>query len=181
MTKILCFAGSARKDSYNKKLIALAADAAKQQGAQTTLVDLADYPMPLYDGDLEAAEGVPENAKKLHDLVKGHDALMISSPEYNGLPTPLLKNTIDWITRVDVKVFDGKVAGLVATSPGAMAGLRGLPHLRTLLTNLNTLVVPQQLGVGFYGKAFDDNDQLADEKQQAMLNGVVGAVITAAR
>ena len=172
------FSGSTRKESVNKKLIAATADLAKAQGAEVTLIDLADYSMPLYDGDFEEESGIPENAKKLCELVANHDALMISSPEYNGLPSPLLKNTIDWITRVDYKVFTGKIAGLVAASPGALGGLRGLPHLRTLLTNLNALVVPQQAAIDGASKAFDGQGAFVDEKQEKTVGGVIAAVIS---
>lgn len=177
MTSILIFAGSSRKDSVNKKLASAAASIAEDEGAEVTLIDLADYPMPIYNGDLEEAEGVPAHAKTLHDMLKNHDAMIIASPEYNGLPTPLLKNTIDWITRVDVKVFAGKVAGIIAASPGGLGGMRGLPHLRTLLTNLNTLVVPEQVAISNAFEAFDDNGKLKDNKQTSMLSSVVKAVV----
>ena len=177
MTSILMFSGSARKESLNKKLIHAAANIAQQQGAQVTIIDLADYPMPIYDGDLEDNTGRPAHADALHDLVKSHDAIIIASPEYNGLPSPLLKNTIDWISRVDNKTFAGKTAGLIAASPGALGGMRGLPHLRTLLTNTNALVVPQQMALGGASSAFDDQGNLADEKKHAMLTSVIDAVI----
>lgn len=177
MTKILMFAGSARADSVNKKLVFAAANIAREVGAEVTIVDLAAYEMPIYQGDDEEKNGVPENAKKLHDLVQANDTIVIASPEYNGLPSPLLKNVIDWVSRVDVKVYEGKVAGLLAASPGGLGGMRGLPHLRTLLTNLNTLVVPQQAAIGGAFDAFDDSGMLKDKKQHAMVKGVIDAVL----
>ena len=129
MIRILTFAGSARRDSFNKKLAALGAAMARELGAEVTLVDLADYPMPLYDGDLEASEGLPQNAVKLRAMMIEHDALLLATPEYNGSITPLLKNTIDWTSRASDDIgmlagYRGKVAGLMAASPGALGGLR---------------------------------------------------------
>lgn len=180
MTKILMFAGSARKESVNKKLIQAAAEIARQKGEEVTLIDLADYPMPIYDGDSEEAQGQPESAHKIHDLIKDHDALVVASPEYNGLFSPLLKNTIDWVSRVDVKVFEAKVVAIISASPGGLGGMRGLPHLRTLLTNINVLVIPQQAAIGGAFSAFDESGVLKDEKQQKMVEGVMDALIKVA-
>src|SRR5580692_8132341 len=117
--KILAFAGSTRKESFNKKLVKIAADAAKSAGAQVTYVDLRDLPMPLYDGDLEAEQGIPENAKKLKALMVAHDGFLISAPEYNSSITGVLKNTIDWTSRPSLaECYKGKVATLMSTSPG---------------------------------------------------------------
>lgn len=181
MTSILLFSGSARAESINQKLVSCAAQIATDKGAQVKLISLADYAMPLYNGDDEAARGIPENAQKLYNEIKAHDAMIIASPEYNGLPTPLLKNTIDWVSRVDVKVYQGKVAGLLAASPGGQGGMRGLPHLRTLLDNINTLVVPQQAAIGGAMDAFDKNGALKDERNHTMVEAVVDAVIAASQ
>src|SRR5262245_29509779 len=97
--KVLAFAGSARKQSLNKRLVQVAAEGARRAGAEVTLIDLKDYPLPLYDGDLEAGEGLPQNARRLRELMLGHDGFLISSPEYNGSLSPLLKNVIDWCSR----------------------------------------------------------------------------------
>ncbi|MEW6254242.1 MAG: NAD(P)H-dependent oxidoreductase, partial [Planctomycetota bacterium] len=99
MPKILAFAGSLRRDSWNRKLIQVAAEAARVAGAEVTLIDLADYPLPLMDEDLEARDGLPTNAQRLKALFKAHDALLIASPEYNSSLPPLLKNTLDWVSR----------------------------------------------------------------------------------
>ncbi len=154
--RILVFAGSARKESFNKKLAAIAADAARAAGAEVTHLDLAEYPMPIYDGDLEAADGMPENAKKLKQLFIDHDALLIASPEYNSSFSPLLKNVIDWVSRGEggLIAYKGKVAGLLAASPGALGGLRGLVHLRSVLGNIGVLVLSNQRAVN--ASALDD-------------------------
>ena len=169
MTKILMFSGSIRKESVNKKLIANAAACAQSRGAETTLIDLGDYSMPLYNGDFEAKNRPPENAKALHKLIDEHDALVIASPEYNGFPSPLLKNTIDWVSRVDVKVYDGKFAAILSASPGGLGGMRGLTHLRVLLTNLNVMVIPQQVSIGGAFEAFDEQGSIKDKKKHQML------------
>jgi len=170
--KILAFAGSARADSMNKKLVAVAAAAARAAGGEVTLVDLRDFPMPLYDGDLEAASGLPEHAKRMKALFLAHDELLISCPEYNSSITPLLKNTIDWVSRpapgeAPLACFDGKVAALVAASPGALGGLRGLVHVRSILGNIGVIVLPSQVAVGKAYEAFGADGKLKDGKQQA--------------
>lgn len=180
--RILAFAGSARKDSYNKKLIKLAAADAEAAGAQVTLVDLAEYSMPLYDGDLEAESGPPENAMKLRAMLKEHDALMIASPEYNSSITPLTKNTIDWISRNeqgkgDTSPYTGKVALLLAASPGALGGLRGLVHLRSILGNIGVIVLPNQRAVSVAHEAFDETGALKDAKAAQQLKDAVGALV----
>lgn len=165
MIKILAFAGSARRDSWNKKLINHAVTSAQNAGAQVTLIELADYPLALYDGDLEAASGVPENALKLKTLFKSHDALLIAAPEYNSSVTPLLKNTLDWISREwqgesGLVPYRGKIAAIMATSPGQFGGMRMLPHLRQILNTLGVLVLPGQLSVPNAEKAFDETGKL---------------------
>src|SRR5262245_16075385 len=123
---ILAFAGSAREGSFNKKLIRVAAKAAQEAGAQVTLIDLKDFPMPLMNEDLEAKEGMPEFAKKIKDLMKSHDAFLISTPEYNSSMPPLLKNTLDWASRKESKdepplsAYKNKIAGIMSASPGAL-------------------------------------------------------------
>src|SRR5688572_18337049 len=130
--RILAFAGSLRKDSYNKKLLAIAVQGARDAGAEVTVVELVDYPLPLFDEDLERA-GTPENAKKLKQLFLEHDALLIASPEYNSSFTAITKNTIDWVSRSSpgepgLAAYRGKTAAIIAASPGALGGLRGLVH-----------------------------------------------------
>lgn len=165
MIKILAFAGSTRHDSWNRKLIQHATASATNAGASVTLIDLAEYPLPLYDGDLEAATGVPDNALKLKTLFKSHDALLIAAPEYNSSVTPLLKNTLDWISREwqgesGLVPYQHKVAAILAASPGQLGGMRMLPHLRQILNALGVLVLPNQLSVGNADKAFNAEGKL---------------------
>ena len=169
--RILAFAGSTRKDSFNKRLVQVAAGGARAQGAEVTFIDLAQFPLPLFDEDLEAREGLPENAKKLKDLFKSHQGLLIASPEYNSSVSAVLKNVIDWVTRPSgdarpLEAFGGKVAGIMAASPGALGGLRGLVHLRAILGNIQVLVVPDQFALVKASDAFDANGKLKDAKQQ---------------
>lgn len=171
--KILAFAGSTRRDSFNRKLLPLAVAGAREAGLEVTVVELADYAMPLFDQDLEAASGLPEPAKKLKQLFAEHQGLLIASPEYNSSVTPLLKNTLDWISRPSapgepgLTAFKGKAAGLVSASPGALGGLRGLVHLRSILGNIDVLVIPTQTSVPKAMDAFADDGSLKDAKQQA--------------
>ena len=165
--KILAFAGSARRASFNKQLAAAAAEAARAAGAEVTLLDLADYPMPLYDGDLEEREGLPEPARAFKRVLAGHAGWLIACPEYNSSITPLLKNAIDWASRAEgdeppLVCFRGKLAGLLATSPGALGGLRGLVTVRSILSSIGVLVVPDQLAVPKAHEVFRDG-ALADE------------------
>lgn len=174
--KILAFPGSSREGSLNKKLIGLAANACEKAGATLTLIDLKDYALPIYDGDIEAKSGLPENAKRLKQLAKTHAAFLIASPEYNGSFSPLLKNAIDWMSRQEageqsLEAFQGKAAALLSASPGKLGGLRGLVHLRALLGNVGVLVIPEQVAVpqadkalGFPGQPVDADQLKAVEK-----------------
>ena len=179
MAKLLFFAGSARKESMNKKLAKLAADMAQDAGAQVTHIDLKDFEMPLYDGDVEAQNGIPENAKKLKQLFVEHDGFFIASPEYNSSMPPLLKNTLDWISRpheedeASLIAFNGKIAALGAVSPGELGGLRGLVPLRMMLGNIGVTVVPSQVAVGSGFQAFDENEHLKDDRQAGMLKATI--------
>ena len=153
MPKILVFAGSARRDSVNKKLARAAASAVDGAGGQSTLLDLADFELPLYDGDVEAASGLPEAARRLQQAFRDHDGFCLACPEYNGSITPLLKNVIDWVSRPDggekgPSPYRGKTVLLVAASPGGLGGLRGLVHVRAILGNLGCLVLPDQRAFG---------------------------------
>ena len=170
--KILAFAGSAREDSFNKKLIRIAADGARDAGADVTLIDLRDYPLPIMDQDLEAEVGVPENARRLKDLFAEHQGLLIAAPEYNSSITPLLKNTIDWVSRPEppdvpmLQFIAGKHAALMSASPGALGGMRGLVVVRMLLGNIQVSVLPDQVSVSGAGEAFDDQGNLVNADQQ---------------
>lgn len=177
VTKILAFAGSSRVDSFNKKLVKVAAEGAREAGAEVTFVDLKEYPMPIYDGDLEAKEGVPENAKKLKKLFLENHGLLIASPEYNSSISALLKNAIDWVSRPEqgeaqLACFDQKVAGLMSASPGLLGGLRGLVTVRSILGNIKCTVIPEQVAVSKAGEAFNENGSLKDEKQEKSVRNI---------
>ena len=179
--KVLVFAGSARRDSLNKKLARLAAAAAEKTGAEVTYIDLNDYPMPIYHGDEEAATGIPENGKKLKALFKSHQALIIASPENNSSVSSLLKNTIDWLSRADgtesgMVPFKDKTALLIAASPGPFGGVRGLNHLRDIISRLGVLTWPDMMTVGNADTAFTDTGAFVDGKQQARLEKLVAAM-----
>lgn len=183
--KILVFAGSARAGSFNKKIAALAAGHAEAAGASVTLLDLADHRWPIYDGDLEANDGIPAEVKAMRQVFKAQDGFIIASPEYNSSVAPLTKNVIDWLSRPDgddaqLVAFRGKVAGLIATAPGALGGLRGLVHLRSILGNIGMHVVPQQQAISNARAAFNDDGSLVDDTQAAGIKGVAGAVVTLA-
>lgn len=175
--RILAFAGSARRDSFNKKLIKIAAKAAEEAGAEVTLLDLADFPLPLYDGDLEAEHGIPENAKALKELFLAHQGILLSCPEYNSSITPLLKNTIDWVSRPvegegPLAAYQGKVCALMSASPGALGGLRGLVHVRAILENIGVIVLPKQMAISQANNAFADDGTLNDSRQQETIAGL---------
>jgi len=169
--KILAFAGSSRRESFNKKLVKIAAEGARLAGAEVTYVDFKDLPMPLFDEDLEAESGIPENVKTFKAVMKAHQGLLIACPEYNSSITPLLKNAIDWASRPEpgepgLICFRDKVAVIMSTSPGALGGLRGLVHVRAILGNIGVVVLPNQKGIAKAHEAFDENGQLKDEQQQ---------------
>ena len=179
--RILAFAGSARRDSFNKRLVKVAARGAEQAGAEVTVVDLKYFPLPLFDEDLEREHGMPENAATLKTMFIEHDGFLIASPEYNSSISPLLKNTIDWISRREgdeapLVAFKGKAAALMSASPGALGGLRGLVHLRSILGNIGMLVLPDQLAVSKAFEAFDDDGELKNEEQRAKVEAIGGSL-----
>jgi NAD(P)H-dependent FMN reductase len=175
--RILAFAGSTRRESFNKKLISIAVKGARGAGAEVTLIDLKDFPLPLFDQDLEAEHGMPENGKKLKQLFIDHAGLLIAAPEYNSSITAVLKNTIDWVSRPapgepSLVAFRGKVATLMSASPGALGGLRGLVHVRSILGNIGVIVLPDQIAVAKASEAFKPDGSLQDPKQQAGIEGL---------
>jgi NAD(P)H-dependent FMN reductase len=169
--RVLAFAASTRIHSFNKKLVRIAADGARQAGADVSVIDLRDFPMPIYDGDIETGAGIPEKALELRRLLIEHQGFLIASPEYNGSLPALLKNAIDWTSR-PVNGEDGllgyrnKVAVLMSTSPGSFGGLRGLAHVRTILSNIGTIVLPDQLAVGKAHEVFAVDGSIANDKQR---------------
>lgn len=175
--KILAFAGSTRTDSFNKKLVRIAADGAKDTGSDVTIIDLRDYKMPLYDGDLEQQDGLPQNAHKLKDLMMAHQGFLISAPEYNSSISGVLKNTIDWTSRQSqgedpLACFKGKVAAIMSASPGGLGGLRGLVHVRAILENMNVLVIPEQIAISKAHEVFNTDGTLKDKKQEEQVKKI---------
>ncbi|MDX1949685.1 MAG: NAD(P)H-dependent oxidoreductase [Rickettsiales bacterium] len=184
MSKLIFLAGSARKDSLNKKLAKQAFEIAKSNGVEAEFIDLKDYPMPIYDGDFEVENGLPENAKKLKAKFAECKGFFIASPEYNSSFSPLFKNAIDWISRPSEKgetpliAFRGKFAALSAASPGGFGGLRGLVPLRMLLGNIGVLVLPDQLAIPFADKVFDAEGKISDIKISKSLQSLVDSLIS---
>jgi chromate reductase, NAD(P)H dehydrogenase (quinone) len=179
--KLLALCGSARRESCNRRLLAAAVAAARAAGAEITELDLRADLLPLYDGDLEAQHGLPAAARELKQVFAAHDGFLIASPEYNGFFSPLLKNTLDWVSRpaadLPAPPYAGKTAALLAASPGALGGIRGLPHLRLLLSNLGVTVSPAQMALGRTDQAFAADGRLADPAQQATLEKTVADLI----
>jgi NAD(P)H-dependent FMN reductase len=188
LPKILVFAGSIRTGSHNARLAALASKELTLAGADVTRISLADYPMPIYDGDLEATSGVPQNAVKLKQLMAAHQGVFIASPEYNASITPLLKNTIDWISRVrergeaPLAVYKKCVFALGAASDGSYGGMRSLMALRqTLELGCGALVIPEQIAVMRASDAFDEIDNLKEERLAQLMKRVAQRLTDMAR
>lgn len=183
--RLLVFAGSLRAASLNKQLARHAAEIARSAGAEVTLIDLREHPLPLYDGDVEAAQGLPANARRLKDLFIAHDGMIIACPEYNAGVTAVLKNTIDWVSRQHgnepgTVPYEGKVVGLCAATPGQFSGIRSMESVRNTLMNLGCIVVPKRLGIMRASQAFDAAGRLTDAQHVAGLEGVVRQVIAVA-
>jgi len=175
--KILAFAGSTRKDSVNKRLAKVALFAAEKAGAKTTFIDLHEYNMPLYCGDLLAEHGMPDGVIAFKEMLKNHNGFLITSPEYNGSLTGTLKNAIDWATiKADgeerMACWNGKIAGLLSASPGGLGGIRGLHHLRTILAGIGTFVLPNHLAVGNSTTNLQNDEQITDEKLQQQVENL---------
>jgi chromate reductase len=168
--KVLGISGSLRAGSFNSMLVKCALEGARAAGAEATYADLRSFALPVFDEDLEK-QGTPDGAKRLKELMKSHHAILIASPEYNSSVTAALKNAIDWATRpaageAPLAAFSGKVAGLLAASPGALGGLRGLVHLRAILGNIGVIVLPEQVAVMKAHEAFDAAGEIKDAKQR---------------
>lgn len=164
--KLLVFSGSTRNGSLNTKLASAIANLAKELGFDVTLISLSDYAAPLFDPDWEAENGVPQTIFDLGALIDEHDAVFIASPEYNSGLTPLLKNTIDWLSRLKPHPIKAPVFSLGGASPGVLGGIRGLFSLRATLVGLNAIVMPEQLTVGGAGSAFNEDGTFAVERTQ---------------
>jgi chromate reductase, NAD(P)H dehydrogenase (quinone) len=178
--RILAFSGSARRASLNKKLLAAVVAAVRAAGTEVTLLDLSDLPMPLYNGDLEDAEGLPPHAQKLVEMLNQHSGVLIASPEYNSQMTPLLKNTIDWTTRAEENPWRGKVTAVVSASPGNFGGIRSMTLARQLLTHLGSHVIPAQCILPQADKAFDEAGGLKDERSRKAAQAVATELVRVA-
>lgn len=185
--KILVFAGSVRSGAYSGRTADVAQKELAMQGAEVTRISLADYPLPILDEDLEKEKGVPENAQKLGRLVIAHDGLLIATPEYNGSIPPLLKNTIDWVSRVrrdggrPVRPLAGKVVGLCSSSSGHFAGIRCINHLRAVLVRCQMEVVTPECSVPEGGSAFDEDGNFRDERLYKSMEHLCRTLIEASR
>ncbi len=175
--KLLVFAGSLRADSCNKKFAREALRLAKEAGAEAEFIDLKDYPMPVYDGDIETSAGIPENTVKLGEKIRTADALIISTPEYNGGIPGVLKNVVDWLSREKQVSLTGKHLLLLAASPGALGGIRSLLHSRIPFEMLSVHVFPDKVGLPNAYSAFDEQGRLKDEKILKRLRSTVGKFI----
>ncbi|PSJ62412.1 NADPH-dependent FMN reductase [Mesorhizobium soli] len=185
--RILVFAGSIRTGAYSVQT----ADAAQRelalQGAEVTRISLGDYPLPIMDQDLEKEKGIPENVFKLGHQIAAHDGFLIASPEYNSSIPPLLKNAIDWVSRIHKEggkpfhPYAGKVAALCSSSDGNFGGARGLYHLRSVLMNCQVEIITPQCSVAHASEAFDENGQFKDEQLRKRMELVAGTLIERAR
>jgi chromate reductase, NAD(P)H dehydrogenase (quinone) len=186
--RLLFLAGSAREASMNKRLARHGANVAHVTGIASTFAHLGDYPMPLYDGDLETRDGVPDNARKLLALMQAHSGIFIASPEYNASFSPLLKNALDWISRVkddagvSGQVFRTRVFAIGSASPGGLGGMRGLMQLRHVLElGLGALVLPEQIAVPRAMTVLNDEGHLSDKTTATQFEAVIQRLATAAR
>lgn len=182
MPKILAIAGSYRENSYNKRVLAIAAQGARSAGADVTTLDLRDYALPIYDFDLQAGGAFNENARLLQDVMAEHDGFLIASPEYNGGIPGGFKNAIDWASRPNDKYvmygpIKGKTAALMAASPGQFGGIRSLAHLRSVFTTMGVHVLPMEIAVGFVMQKFEgDSGEMTDEKTKGLLESLGAAL-----
>ncbi len=186
--KILVIPGSLRTGSHNVRLAALAVKELTLADAEVTRISLQDFPLPIYDADLETKMGVPANALKLKQMMCAHAGIFIACPEYNASVTPLLKNTIDWVSRVREKgepalpAFKNRVFALGSASPRTFGGMRALMAVRQILeVGCGALVTPEMVAVPFAEQAFDDKDELSDPRTANLLRACLVRLIDMAR
>jgi NAD(P)H-dependent FMN reductase len=181
--KILVIPGSVRSGSHNVKLAAAAAHEFALNGAEVTRISLADFPLPIYDGDLQAKSGVPKNAVNLKRMMRAHHGVLLVTPEYNSSVPPLLKNTIDWVSRVQEahetrgQVFRERTFAIAAASEGRLGGARALAALRLILSACQALVTPNQLALSFADQAYDEMDRLKKEADIEAMKALVRQLI----
>ncbi|MBA8877786.1 NADPH-dependent FMN reductase [Phyllobacterium myrsinacearum] len=185
--KILVFAGSNRTGAFSGQVADVATRALATLGADVTRIALIDYPLPIMDQDLEAEKGIPDNAMKLGRLFAAHDGILIASPEYNSSIPPLLKNTIDWVSRISkdgekpLKPYAGKIVALCSSSDGNFAGIRGLYHLRSVLMNVGTQIISEQCSVAHAHEAFAEDGSFHDARTTRAMERVCQSLIDHAR
>lgn len=180
LTKIIAFSGSTRKGSFNQALVRVAAEGALEADAEVIVLELADFDLPLFNEDLEREQGLPAKAKELRELFLNADGFLLASPEYNGSFTAVLKNALDWLSRPQgdgLSPFQGKIAAIMAASPGGLGGLRALPHVRTVLSNLGVVVIPDQIALPAAHSAFDANGSIADADMQTAVKALGQKVV----
>ena len=181
--KILVIPGSLRTGSLNARLAATAAHQFAQAGAEVTRISLADFPLPLYDGDLQSRSGVPKNAINLKRMIGAHHGVLIVTPEYNASVPPLVKNTIDWVTRVQDphetrgQVFRGRAFAIAAASESRLGGMRALAALRLILSACHATVIPNQLALSFADQAYDEMDSLKNAADSEALKALARQLI----
>ena len=181
--KILVIPGSLRTGSLNVRLAAAASYQFAQAGADVTRISLADFPLPIYDGDLQTKSGMPKNAVNLKRMIGAHHGVLVVTPEYNSSVPPLVKNTIDWVTRVQDgqesrgQVFRGRAFAIAAASESRFGGTRSLAALRLILTACHAIVIPNQLALSFASEAYDDMDRLKHPTDIEALNALVRQLI----
>jgi len=179
--RILTVAGSLRKESYNRKLLALAESFLAQTGVEIDHVDLRDFPMPVYDGDLESEKGLPETVWKLQARIAACQGVLICSPEYNGGIPGTLKNVIDWTSRGASQPWAGKVVVLMGATTGMWGTQRMMPQLRQTLGILSAIVIPQQVNVRDARKVWDEKGQLLDDKLAERVEKVIREFVRVTR
>lgn len=187
LPKILVFAGSNRTGAFSGQVADVATRTLAALGAEVTRIALIDYPLPIMDQDLEKEKGIPENAMRLGRLFAAHDGILIASPEYNSSIPPLLKNTIDWVSRISrdgekpLRPYAGKIVALCSSSDGNFAGIRGLYHLRSVLMNVGTQIISEQCSVAHAHEAFAEDGSFHDERTTRAMERVCQALIDHAR
>ncbi|TXR50179.1 NADPH-dependent FMN reductase [Phyllobacterium endophyticum] len=183
LPRILVFAGSNRTGAYSGKVANVALRTLIELGAEVTHISLVDYPLPLMDQDLEKEKGIPDNAMKLGRLFSAHDGILIASPEYNSSIPPLLKNTIDWVSRISrdgdrpLKPYSGKLVALCSSSEGNFGGARGLYHLRSVMMNVGTQIITEQCSVVHAHEAFAEDGSFTDERTLKSMQRVCQSLI----
>lgn len=184
--RLLAFSGSLRRESFNLRVVAHAADIARARGAEVSVISLADYPMPVFNQDDESTTGVPAPARAFREQLNGHHGFIIGCPEYNSSITAALKNAIDWASRAKLEgekplgCFAGKAVALTAASPGALGGLRGLDHVREILGNVGCHVVPGMAAIPGVHEAFGPDGSLTNDRARGSLESLVDALVRTA-